>query len=94
MNLNKNQKFEALADSILNEFGFPIAFDSIIWSDYWKAGKELQSLAGAKKEPALAKEKDPEKDLYPFQRESYEAFLAENFDIIVKKVYDRLEKFL
>ena len=94
VNLNRNQKFETLADSIMHEFGFPIAFDSIVWSDYWKAGKELESLKGAKKEPVMPIEKNPESDLYPFQRESYEEFLAKNLDLVMERVYNRLYKLL
>lgn len=82
MNLNRNQKFEALADSILHEFGFPVAFDSINWSDYWKAGKELQALQNSQKE------------LSSFQKENYEEFLAKNLDLVMERVYNRLSKLL
>lgn len=91
--------FQALADSILREYGFPIEFSNIEWKDYWEAGKEMQRQEMAR-EPIAAFSKPEEtadaNNLYPFQNESeikeHIDFLANNLDKIMENVFKKLSK--
>jgi len=85
-NLGKNNRFVALADSILRENGFNVDFEGINWSDFAKAGKAMID-AELAKEPEVSNVGDDAEDKYV-----WENFIAENLDKIMERVYKRLEK--
>lgn len=85
-NLGKNNRFIALADSILRENGFNIDFEEINWSDFAKAGKAMID-AELAKEPEVNNIGNDTEEKYV-----WENFIAENLDKIIERVYKRLEK--